>query len=128
MSLSADALYGMSDVELLAAYAEARRQFVERKFTRDTHRARLEWIRARMFVGGSGGVTERNMAIDVSEEIARKGQELREMTRDLDLVKVDVDLIGTVIRLRGASAPARGQAEDPDGDGERDAHGAAASG
>jgi hypothetical protein len=41
MSLSADALYRMSDVELLSAYAEARRQFVERKFTRDTHRARL---------------------------------------------------------------------------------------
>jgi hypothetical protein len=74
MSLSADALYRMSDVELLTAYAEARRQFVERKFTRDTHRARLAWIRAKMFVGGSGGVTERNMAIDVSEEIARKGR------------------------------------------------------
>ena len=27
-----------------------------------------------MFTGSSGGVTERNMAIDVSEEIARKGQ------------------------------------------------------
>jgi hypothetical protein len=80
MSLSADALYKMSDVELLAAYVEARRQFVEKKFTRDTHRARLAWIKAKMFVGSSGGVTERNMAIDVSEEIARKGQELREMT------------------------------------------------
>jgi len=83
MSLTADALYKMSEVELLAAYVEARRQFVEKKFARDTHRARLEWIRAKMFVGSSGGVTERNMAIDVSEEIARKGQELREMTRDL---------------------------------------------
>jgi hypothetical protein len=81
MSLSADALYKMSDVELLAAYVEARRQFVEKKFTRDTHRAPLELIRAKMFTGSSGGVTERNMAIDVSEEIARKGQELREMTR-----------------------------------------------
>jgi len=95
----------MSDVELLAAYVEARRQFVEKKFTRDTQRARLAWIRAKMFIGGSGGVTERNMAIDVSEEIARKGQELREMTRDLDLLKVDVDIIAIVIRLRGASAP-----------------------
>ncbi len=117
MSLSADTLYRMSDVELLSAYAEARRQFVERKFTRDTHRARLAWIRGKMFVGGSGGVTERNMAIDVSEEIARKGQELREMTRDLDLLKVDVDLIATVIRLRGASAPTGAQGEDTnDGD------------
>jgi hypothetical protein len=112
MSLSAETLYRMSDVELLSAYAEVRRQFVERKFTRDTHRARLAWIRAKMFVGGSGGVTERNMAIDVSEEIARKGQELREMTRDLDLLKVDVDLIATAIRLRGASMPIGAQSDD----------------
>jgi len=119
MSLSAEALYKMSDVELLAAYIEARRQFVEKKFTRDTHRARLAWIKAKMFVGGSGGVTERNMAIDVSEEIARKGQELREMTRDLDLLKVDVDIIAIVIRFRGAAAPAGVQSEDAN-EGERE--------
>src|SRR5712672_216798 len=107
MSVSADALYKMSDVDLLAAYVEARRQFVERKFTRDTHRARLEWIRAKMFTSSAGGVTERNMAIDVSEEIARKGQELREMTRDLDLLKVDVDTIAIVIRWRGAAGTAK---------------------
>jgi hypothetical protein len=112
MSHSADALYKMSEVELLAAYAEARRQFVEQKFTRDTQRARLAWIKAKMFTGSSGGVTERNMAIDVSEEIARKGQELREMTRDLDLLKVDVDLIANVIRFRSASAPAAVHGED----------------
>ena len=117
MSLSADALYKMSDVELLAAYVEARRQFVEKKFTRDTHRARLEWIRAKMFISSSGGVTERNMAIDVSEEIARKGQELREMARDLDLLKIDADIIAIVIRSRGASAPTGVQGEDRiDGD------------
>jgi hypothetical protein len=112
MSLAADALYKLSDVGLLATYVEARRQFVEKKFTRDTHRARLEWIRAKMFIGSSGGVTERNMAIDVSEEIARKGQELREMTRDLDLLKVDVDIIAIVIRLRGASPPTGAQGEE----------------
>jgi hypothetical protein len=121
MNLSADALYKMSDVELLAAYVEARRQFVEKKFTRDTHRARLAWMKAKMFIGSSGGVTERNMAIDVSEEIARKGQELRQMTRDLDLIKVDVDIIAIVIRLRGASAPTGVQGEDAiEGDAERD--------
>jgi hypothetical protein len=120
MSLSADALYKMSDLEVLAAYVEARRQFVEKKFTRDTQRARLEWLRAKMFISSSGGVTERNMAIDVSEEIARKGQELREMTRDLDLLKVDVDVIAIVIRSRGASAPTGGQGEDAaEGDPER---------
>ena len=126
MRVSADDLYKMSDVELLAAYVEARRQFVEKKFTRDTHRARLEWIRAKMFVGSSGGVTERNMAIDVSEEIARKGQELREMTRDLDLLKIDADIVAIVIRSRGASAPTGMQGEDAsEGDGE--GHRAAAS-
>jgi hypothetical protein len=112
MSLSADALYKMSEVELLAAYAEARRQFVEKKFKRDTQRARLAWIKAKMFVGSTGGVTERNMAIDVSEEIARKGQEVREMTRDLDLLKIDVDIIATVIRFRGASTLTGGHGDD----------------
>jgi hypothetical protein len=112
MSFSADALYKMPEMELLAAYAEARRQFVEKKFARDTQRARLAWIRAKMFTSSTGGVTERNMAIDVSEEIARKGQEVREMTRDLDLVKVEVDIIASVIRFRGAPAPAGGHGDD----------------
>jgi hypothetical protein len=81
-----------------------------------------------MFIGNSGGVTERNMAIDVSEEIARKGQELREMTRELDLLNVDVDSIAIVIRFRGASAPAGLQGEDPiEGDPEREGTGAASS-
>jgi hypothetical protein len=114
-------LYKMSDVELLAAYVEARRQFVEKKFARDTHRARLEWLKAKMFVSSSGGVTDRKMAVDVSEELARKGQELREMTHDLDLLKVDVDIIAIVIRFRGASAPAGVQGEDAsEGDPERE--------
>jgi hypothetical protein len=94
---------------------------VEQKFARDTQRARLEWLRAKMFVGSSGGVTERKMAIDVSEELARKGQELREMTRDLDLIKIEVDIIAMVIRLRGVSASAGTQADDAaDGEPERD--------
>jgi hypothetical protein len=45
------------------------------------------------------------MAVDASEELGRKGQELREMTRDLDLLKVDIDVIAAVMRLRGAPAP-----------------------
>jgi len=121
MSLSADDLYKMSDVELLAAYLEARRQFVEKKFTRDTNRARLEWIRAKMFIGSSGGVTERNMTIDVSEEIARKGQEVREMTRDLDLLRVDVDPITMMFQLRGGIAPTDVRAEESsDGENKED--------
>ena len=85
-------------------------------FARDTQRARLEWLRAKMFVGSPGGVTERNMAIAVSDEIARKRQELREMTREHDLLKVDVDVIG-IPRRTGA------QAEDAvHGDAERNGH------
>jgi hypothetical protein len=66
-------------------------------------------------------MTDRKMAVDVSEELARKGQELREMTHDLDLLKVDVDIIAIVIRFRGASAPAGVQGEDAsEGDPERE--------
>ena len=54
------------------------------------------------------------MAVDVSEELARKGQELREMTRNLDLLKVDVDVIAMVIRLRGWHAPSAPQDEAED--------------
>jgi hypothetical protein len=121
MDISIEALWGMSEQALVDAYADARRRFVEKKFARDTQRARLEWMRAKAFVNSSGGVTERRMAVDVSEEIARKGQELREMTRDLDLLKVDVDVIAVAIRLRGIPAPATLQAEDAaEGEPERD--------
>ena len=42
------------------------------------------------------------MAVDISEQLARKGQELREMTRDLDLLRIDVDVIDIVIQSRNA--------------------------
>jgi hypothetical protein len=122
MTVPIEELWSMPEPALIGAYHGARRQFVEKKFARDTQRARLEWMRAKMFIGSSGGVTDRKMAVDVSEELARKGQELREMTRDLDLVKVDVDVIAMVIRLRGVSATAGVQGDeavdsDPDRDG-----------
>jgi hypothetical protein len=112
MTMSIEEQWSMPEPALIGTYHSARRQFVEKKFARDTQRARLEWMRAKMFVSSSGGVTERKMAIDVSEELAKKGQELREMTRDLDLLKVDVDVIAMIIRLRGVSAAAGMQAED----------------
>lgn len=102
MEISVEALWKMSDIELLAAYHDIRRQFVEKRFARDTQRARLEWLKARAFAAGSGGVTERKNAVDASEDLGRKGQEVREMTRDLDLLKTDVDLIAMIVRLRGA--------------------------
>jgi hypothetical protein len=121
MTMPIEELWSMPEPALIGAYHSARRQFAEKKFVRDTQRARLEWMRAKAFVGSSGGVTERKMTVDVSEELARKGQELREMTRDLDLIKVDVDVIAMVIRQRGGSTPAGMQAEDTaDSDPERE--------
>jgi hypothetical protein len=117
MSLSVEALWKMSDVELIGAYYDTRRQYVERKFTRDTQRARLEWLRAKAFAATSGGVTERRNTVEVSEELGRKGQEVREMTRDLDLLRADVDLIEMMVRLRGAFASTDVRADrstDPD--------------
>lgn len=59
-------------------------------------------MRAKLFVSTQGNVTERKAAVDVSEELARKDQEVREMTRDLDMLKIEVDVIDTMIRLRSA--------------------------
>jgi hypothetical protein len=112
MDGSVEELWSISEQALVGAYAEARRRFVEKKLIRDTHRARLDWMKAKAFVGSTGGVTERKMAVDVSEELGRKGQELREMTRDLELLKIDVDVIAIVIRLRGAHVPAALQVDD----------------
>jgi hypothetical protein len=116
MAISIEALWAMPVSELLAAYYDARRQYVERKFARDTQRARLEWLRARAFLTGTGGVTERKTAVDASEELGRKGQELREMTRDLDLLKIDFDVIAMILRLRGAGAGIEPKGEEPSGD------------
>ncbi len=107
-----EAWWQLSDIELLVAYHDTRRRFAEKKFARDTQRARLEWLRAKAFAAGTGGVTERRSAIDASEELARKGQELREMTHDLDLIKVEVDLIAMIARLRGAAAATDAKSEE----------------
>ena len=117
MTISIEALWTMPERELLAAYYDARRAYVERKFTRDSQRARLEWLKAKTFMASSGGVTERRTGVEASEELGRKGQELREMTRDLDLLKIDFDVIAMIVRLRGATAPADPRGEEPtDGD------------
>src|SRR5260221_12624343 len=112
MTMPIEELWNMPEPALIGSYHSARRQFVENKFARDTQRARLEWLKAKMFVSSSGGVTERKMAVDVSEELARKGEELRELTRDLRLIKDDVDVNPMGIRLPDESAAARQPAED----------------
>jgi hypothetical protein len=117
MAISIEALWTMPEPELLAAYCAARREYVERKFARDSQRARLEWLKAKTFIAGAGGVTERRTAVEASEELGRKGQELREMTRDLDLLKIDFDVIAMIVRLRGASAGTEAKGDEPS-DGE----------
>ncbi|MBV9430160.1 MAG: hypothetical protein JO084_20770 [Bradyrhizobiaceae bacterium] len=112
MSLSLEALWKLSDLELLTQYYDVRRQHIERKFARDTQRARLDWLKARVFATSSGGVTERKNAVDASEDLARKGQELREMTRDLDLLRADVAVIAMLLRLRGAVAAADARTDE----------------
>ena len=107
MDFSVEALWQMSQMKLLATYHEARRLYADRKFARDTERGRLQWLRAKAFVDGRGGVTERTNATDASEDLARKGQHVREMTHALELLKSDIDVIATTLRLRGmAPAPA----------------------
>jgi len=122
MAVSVETLWKMSDTELLAAYYDARRVYVEKKHARDTQRARLEWLKARAFAASTGGVTERKNAVDASEDLGRKGQEVRDMTRDMDLLKADVDVIVMIIRLRGAPAPGLAKVEEPLG-GEEEAGG-----
>ncbi len=112
MTMSVEQLWSLPETALVGAYAEARRRYAEKKFERDTQRARLEWMRAKLFVNTQGNVTERKMAVDVSEELARKGQEVREMTRDLDMLRIDVDVIDTMIRLRGTQGATRIHVEE----------------
>ena len=123
MTMSIEQLWRMSDVELLSAYYDTRRQYIEKKFIRDTHRARLEWIKAKAFVASSGRVTERRTAVDTLDDVGRKGQELRELTRDLELLKTDVDVIVMIVRLRGASLPPDAASDEavPDEPGEESA-------
>jgi hypothetical protein len=111
MSVSIEALWNMSEVELFAAYHDARRRYVEEKFARDSQRARLEWQKAKLFLASSGGVTERQYTVVASEELGRKGQEIRELSRNLDLLKADIDVIAMIVRSRGAALPADGGSE-----------------
>lgn len=108
MEFSVERLWQMQQMQLLANYHQARRLYAEKKFARDTERGRLQWLRARAFANGKGGVTERTNAVDASEELARKGQHVREMTHELDLLKSDIDVIATILRLRGMASPPAG--------------------
>jgi hypothetical protein len=122
MTLSLEALWQKSEIELLAAYYDARRAFAEKKFARDSHRARLEWQQAKAFLAaGSRYVSDRNNIVGASDELGRKGQEVREMTRDLDLLKADVDLLAMILRLRGGGPTVAEREADSPKPGQHDA-------
>lgn len=112
MGLSVEALWQMSQTQLLAAYHDARLLYAEKKFARDTERGRLQWLRARAFVASKGTVTERMNVVDASDELARKGQHVREMSHGLDLLKSDIDIVATTLRLRGFTPPAGVESAD----------------
>lgn len=118
MELTVEALEKLSTAELLSYYYKIRRQHAEKKFARDSERGRLTWLSARLFVTSRGGVTEREKAVEASEDLAKKGQHVREMSLDLDLTKIDIDLITLLLRTRGTSET---QALPEFADGEQEA-------
>ncbi len=82
----------------------------------------MEWQRAKAYLAAEGrSVSDRNNIMEAHEELGRRGQELREMTRDLDQLKADVDSVAMVICFLSGIA-ASGQrpvsaAGDDDGGG-----------
>src|ERR1700687_2544458 len=69
MTTPVEEFWSMPEPALIGAYESARRQFVEKKFARDTQRARLEWMRAKMFVGSFGGGADLMMVVDVLDDL-----------------------------------------------------------
>lgn len=103
MAIQVEAVLRLSDTELLASYHRARCAYAENKFARDTELSRLDWQSARLFATAAGRVTERQNAVKTSEALAKGGQHVRELSRDLDLLKADIDLMAMVLRTRGAA-------------------------
>jgi len=113
MGHTVEGLWQMSQTQLLSAYHEARLLYAEKKLARDTERGRLQWLRARTFVNSRGTVTERMNYVDASDDLARKGQHVREMSHSLDLLKSDIDLVAVTLRLRGVAPPSAGAIAGP---------------
>ncbi|HJS79577.1 MAG TPA: hypothetical protein VJ748_03060 [Vitreimonas sp.] len=106
MDISVETLWAMPEPEMIELYHRLRRAYAEKRFARDTERGRLNWQRARTFLAAKGGVSERQNAVDASEELANKGQHVRELTLEHDLIKCDIDAVAAAMRMRGfASSP-----------------------
>jgi hypothetical protein len=104
MEITAENMVQSSDSELLDIYRKSRRLYAEKKFERDSAYSRLEWQEARLFVSSAGRVADRQAAVKSSEVLAKKGQQIREMTRDLDLLKADLEALRMALTMRGAAA------------------------
>lgn len=114
MDISVDTLWAMPEAETIALYHRLRRVWAEKRYARDTERGRLNWQRARTFLAAKGGVSERQNAVDASEELAKKGQHVRELSLELDLIKADIDAVEAAMRMRGfASSPAAADEHAP---------------
>lgn len=78
---------------------------------------------AKVYLAAEGrSASDRNNIMEAHEELGRRGQELREMTRDLDQLKADVDSFAMVIRFRSGIAasgqrPVSAAGDDGGGDG-----------
>jgi hypothetical protein len=106
MDISVETLWAMPEAQMIALYHGLRRAYAEKRFARETDRGRLNWQRARMFLAAKGGVSERQNAVDASEELAKKGQHVRQLSLELDLLKCDIDAVAAAMRMRGfASSP-----------------------
>lgn len=115
MDISVETLWTTPEPEMIALYHRLRRAHAEKRFARDTERGRLQWQRARTFLAAKGGVSERQNAADASEDLAKKGQHVRELTLELDLLKCDIDAVAAAMRMRGfASSPLAEDIATPD--------------
>jgi hypothetical protein len=106
MEITASDMLLLSDTDLLETYRKSRRLYAERKFARDCERGRVAWQGARFFITAKGGITERQMALEASEDFAKRNQQIREQTLELDLLRADVDALAIALCNRTAASRA----------------------
>ena len=97
-----DRAFAMSDCQLLATYHTLRCHYAEQKFVRDAESARLAAQKAQKFNNTTGGVTERRAVVEADKIIAVHEQQLLKITRDIDLLKAELDTVQFIVRMRAA--------------------------
>jgi len=107
-------LWEMEPIELIVAHDEARRQYAETKFTRDTEAANLAIAKAERVLSGEGTATDPVNAAATSKAVIHLAQEVRVLTRDVAFRKIDADTVYMVARARGIFADKVIGADDDD--------------